>query len=188
MVLAVDLLLETPRLILRAFAPEDWRAVHEYASDPEVTRYMPWGPNDEAASKHFVATVIVKQQDPRTDYDWAITLREQGTLIGGCGIYRQGFGVGEMGYCLHRSYWNQGYGTEAAKALLEWAFTAGGFHRIYARCDPRNIGSARIMEKNGMRKEGHLRECSFKDGEWADSLLYAILESEWRGLSGKGNE
>jgi len=44
------------------------------------------------------------------------------------------------------------------------------------------------MEKNGMRKEGHLRECSFKDGEWADSLLYAILESEWRGLSGKGNE
>ena len=44
------------------------------------------------------------------------------------------------------------------------------------------------MEKNGMRKEGHLRECSFKDGEWADSLLYAILESEWRELSGKGNE
>lgn len=179
----MNIRLETPRLILREFVPEDWREVHEYASDPEVTRYMSWGPNDEAATIQFVATAIVKQKaEPRTDYDLAIVLREDGKLIGGCRIYRKGFGMGEMGYCLHRNYWNQGYGTEAVRALLEWAFTSGGFHRVYAKCNPSNIGSARVMEKNGMKKEGYLRESQFKDGKWFDLLLYAILEREWREL------
>ena len=183
----MDLILETPRLILREFVLDDWRAVHDYASDPEVTRFMGWGPNDEAASQHFVATVVAKRkEEPRGVYDLAVTLRDSGMLIGGCGIYRKGFGEGELGYCLHRSYWNQGYGTEAAGALLEWAFTAGGFHRIYARCHPLNIGSSRVMEKNGMKKEGRLRDHMYKDGQWSDALNYAILENEWRELSGKG--
>ncbi|HHV93512.1 MAG TPA: GNAT family N-acetyltransferase [Firmicutes bacterium] len=182
----MDLILETPRLILREFVLDDWRAVHEYASDPEVTRYLSWGPNDEAASQHFVAAVITKRREqPRSVYDLAVTLRETGKLIGGCGIYRQRFGEGELGYCLHRSYWNRGYMTEAVRAFLEWAFTEGGFHRIYARCHPANTASARVMEKNGMKKEGCLRDHMYKDGRWSDALLYAILEDEWREFSGK---
>ena len=177
----MGLQLQTQRLVLREFAYEDWPAVHAYASDPEVTRYMSWGPNDEAASQGFVKTVIAQQGKlPRTAYDLAITLKINGQLIGGCGIYRRRFQEGEMGYCLHRAYWNKGYVTEAATALLEFAFSQEGFHRIYATCDPRNLGSARVMEKSGMRREGHMKEHLYKDGQWRDSLLYAILDWEWR--------
>ncbi|NMB24967.1 MAG: GNAT family N-acetyltransferase [Firmicutes bacterium] len=178
--------LHTPRLILRDFCEDDWRAVHAYASDPEVIRYMTWGPNDEAASKAFVQAVMEGQNaEPRQNYDLAIILKNGDQLIGGCGIYRRKFREGEMGYCLHRSYWSKGYMTEAAQALLEFAFTEEDYHRVYATCDPKNIGSARVMEKIGMRKEGHLRANLLKGNEWRDSLLYAILASEWRELHGK---
>jgi ribosomal-protein-alanine N-acetyltransferase len=180
----MELLLETPQLILREFALDDWQAVHAYASDPEVTRYMSWGPNNEAASQSFIRTVVAKQrEEPRNDYDLAITLKDDGRLIGGCGIYRRRYKEGEMGYCLHRDYWNRGYVTEAAAALLEFAFAQEDFHRIYATCDPCNIGSARVMEKSGMRREGYFKEHLFKAGEWRDSLLYAILEWEWKERS-----
>jgi len=175
--------LQTPRLMLREFVLEDWPAVHVYASDPEVVRYMPWGPNDEVASQSFVRRAVDNQSNaPRTEYDLAITLRDDGRLIGGCGIYRRRYREGEMGYCLHREYWNKGYVTEAAGALLKFAFTQEDFHRIYATCDPRNIGSARVMEKNGMRREGYLKEHLLKDGKWRDSLLYAILDWEWKPI------
>jgi RimJ/RimL family protein N-acetyltransferase len=111
---------------------------------------MSWGPNDETASQAFVQAVMAGQNaDPRQNYDLAITLKDNGKLIGGCGIYRRKFREGEMGYCLHRSYWSQGYMTEAAGALLEFAFTVEDYHRVYATCDPENIGSARVMEKIG---------------------------------------
>ena len=151
----MGLQLQAERLIIREFIYEDWPAVHAYASDPKVTRYMSWGPNDEAASRGFVKAAVAQQQEvSRTAYDLAITLKSNGKLIGGCGIYRQRFKEGEMGYCLHRAYWNKGYVTEAAAALLEFAFSQEDFHRIYATCDPQNLGSARVMEKNGMRRKG----------------------------------
>ena len=179
-------LLHTPRLVLRDFRADDWRAVHAYASDPEVTRYMSWGPNDETASQAFVQAVMAGQNaDPRQNYDLAITLKDNGKLIGGCGIYRRKFREGEMGYCLHRSYWSQGYMTEAAGALLEFAFTVEDYHRVYATCDPENIGSARVMEKIGMQREGRLRANMLKGSQWRDSLLYAILDWEWQELRGK---
>ena len=182
----MGLLLYTPRLILREFALDDWRAVHAYASDPEVTRYMSWGPNDEEASQNFVKTVVARQQAvSRREFDLAITLKDNGKLIGGCGVYGRKPKEGEMGYCLHRDYWGKGYMTEVAAALLEFAFDQKGFHRVYATCDPRNVGSARVMEKSGMKKEGHLRDHVLKDGEWRDSLLYAVLDWEWREMQGR---
>ena len=183
----MGLLLHTPRLTLREFTLDDWRAVHAYASDPEVTRYMSWGPNDMKATRSFVETVVARQQDAsRSEFDLAVTLKDNGNLVGGCGIYERKLRGAEMGYCLHRDYWSRGLMTEVAMALLEFAFDQKGFHRVYATCDPRNIGSARVMEKSGMRREGHLREHVFKDGEWRDSLLYAILDWEWRELQGRG--
>lgn len=179
-------MLYTSRLILREFTLGDWRAVHAYASDPEVTRYMSWGPNDEEASQNFVKTVVARQQGgSRGDYDLAIILKDDETVIGGCGIYGRRFKEAEMGYCLHRDYWGKGYMTEVAATLLEFAFNHKDFHRVYATCDPNNIGSARVMEKNRMRQEGYLKEHLRKDGEWRGSLLYAILDWEWRELQGK---
>lgn len=145
--------LHTPRLILRDFCADDWRAVHTYASDPEVTRYMTWGPNDEAASKAFIQAVMNGQSaKPRQNYDLAIILKDGDRLIGGCGIYRRKFKEGEMGYCLHRSYWSQGYMTEAGKALLEFAFTEEDYHRIMPRAIPRTLAQRGSWRKSGCAK------------------------------------
>ncbi len=175
--------LETGRLGLREFGEPDWQAVHEYASDPEVVRYMDWGPNEKTASQSFVRRAISQQdEEPRKDFEFAVTLIDDGELIGGCGIHvsipetREGW----IGYCFNKRFWGQGFGTEAAGGLLRFGFGELGLHRIVALCDPRNAASIRVLEKIGMQREGHLREHRLVRGNWRDSLSYAILDREWK--------
>jgi RimJ/RimL family protein N-acetyltransferase len=175
--------IQTERLLLRDFAEGDWRAVHAYAADPEASRYMEWGPNDEAQTRSYVAGVLAGQKrEPRLDFDLAVTLRGDGRLIGGCGFHISSPSNREawIGYVLNHGFWGQGYATEAARALLVFGFERFGLHRIYATCDPRNLGSARVLEKVGMLREGRLRENKWQKGEWRDSFVYAILEQEYR--------
>lgn len=174
----------TPRLVLRDFNEEDWRAVHEYATDLEVVRYMPWGPNSEKETSAFIERVLAAQDErPRTKFEFAVTLGESGTLIGGCGIRvaSKRDRSANMGYCLRRDAWGRGYATEAAAAVLEFGFDVLNSHRIFATCDTENLASARVLEKVGMRREGHFREDTRIRGRWRDSYLYAVLEHEWRG-------
>ncbi len=169
----------TERLLIRDLLMEDWVDIHVYASDPEVARYMIWGPNSEEETKEFIQRVIqMQQQDPRIDFECAVVLKETGKLIGGCGL-RQDGKQGEIGYCLNPEYWRKGYASEAAAAMIEFGFKELGLHRIYATCRPDNVGSAKVLEKVGMRREGHLREHMWHKGNWHDSLLYSILEHEW---------
>src|SRR5262245_15644715 len=173
--------LPTDRLILRDFVIGDWRAAHVYGADLEVVRYMEWGPNDEATTRAFIERVIAFQHtEPRRDFELAITLRPNGELIGGCGFHISDpqNRTGWLGYILAREHWGQGYATETARALLRFGFEQFGLHRIWATCDPRNTASAHVLEKIGMRREGHLRENKLQRGSWRDSYLYAILEHE----------
>ncbi|HEX9338943.1 MAG TPA: GNAT family protein, partial [Pseudonocardiaceae bacterium] len=73
----------------------------------------------------------------------------------------------------------QGFGTEVAPTLLRLGFDGAKFHRITGRCDARNVGSYRVLERAGMRREAHLRENEFVKGEWVDELIYAMLATEW---------
>ena len=77
-----------------------------------------------------------------------------------------------------------GYGTEGARLMLRLGFEVLGLHRIIGRCDARNTASARVMERLGMRREAHLIENEWVNGEWTDELLYAMLDHEWRALPG----
>jgi len=178
-----DLHIATPRLLLRAYTERDFEGVHAYASDPETVRFMTWGPNTPQQTRDFRREAVAQQSvTPRVNYHFVVALRESGQIIGGCGIHiRQPEHRGaEIGYCFHRDFWGQGYATEAAAALLRFGFEQLQMHRIYARCDPLNIGSERVMQKNGMRKEGHFRQIYWRKGKWRDSLLYAILAEEWQ--------
>ncbi len=174
--------LTTDHLLLRGFFGADWQAVHEYASDPEVVRYMEWGPNTEEESRIFVRRAIAGQrQEPRRDCGFAIVLRTEEKLIGGCGVFRSkpDSREGWLGYCLNRRFWGRGYATEAAAALLAFGFRELKLHRIFATCDVANAASARVMEKVGMAREGRLREHKQVKGKWRDSYVYAILVREW---------
>lgn len=170
----------TERLILRDFVSEDEAAMHDYASDPEVVRYLMWGPNTAEETAAFMRLTLASQRErPRRTWDLAVARRADGRLIGSCGIRLKDAPDAGMGYVYVRDAWGQGYGTEAARSLLDAGFRQLGLHRIWATCDPENSGSARVLEKAGMRREGHLRRHAWVKGRWRDSLLYAVLEDEW---------
>jgi len=173
--------IETERLILREFKEDDFEGVHQYASDPDVTKYMVWGPNSKKQTEKFIEERIDQQtQTTRKDYDLAITLKSE-ELIGVCGIddIKLRNRKGELGYCLNKDHWGKGYATEAAETLLDFGFTELELHRIHAKCDTRNTQSARVLEKVGMKQEGKLREHKLIDGKWRDSYIYSILEHEY---------
>jgi [ribosomal protein S5]-alanine N-acetyltransferase len=119
---------------------------------------------------------------PRKHYSLGITLKDTNKLIGGCGIHESNPDnkEGWIGYCLNREYWHEGYATETAKALIAFGFKRLRLHRIFATCDPANKASAHVLEKVRMQCEGHLRQHRWAKRRWRDSLLYAILDQEWK--------
>ncbi len=175
--------LETERLILRDWQKGDFEAAHAYASEPDNVTYMGWGPNAEDDTRNFIKQSIKKNRSNNVDYEFAVVLKESGKLIGGCGISKsRSRNEAMLGWILHNDYWKQGLGTELAHELLRFGFEELKLHRIYAHCDSENYGSYRVMERNGMRKEGHfIKNCEFR-GNWHDEFLYAILEEEWKEL------
>lgn len=179
----MNLPLKTERLILRDFVESDWPAVHEYASDDEVVRYLTFGPNSEEDTRNFLQREISLQtQKPRQHFALAVTLKAQKQLIGICRISTLDTvnKIGSIGYCFIKKFWGQGYATEAVREIICFGFQELGLHRIFATCHPANIASVRVMQKNGMQQEGYLRQHHWIKGEWRDSWLYAILEDEWR--------
>lgn len=146
------MILTTERLRLRPFEEDDFDAVHSYASVYNNVRYMIWGPNSEEDTRNFIKNVMEQSKAvPQQKYDFAVTIKDGGKLIGGCGIYLKSPSEAEMGWILHRNYWKQGYGTEFARELLRFGFEDLKLHRIYTTCYAKNYGSYRVMERNGMR-------------------------------------
>ena len=174
----------TGRLILRPYETGDFEAVHAYASIPEVSQYMDWGPNTTENTRDFVARCVDAAQSwQETGFFFAVVRKDDNRLIGGCDMSaeRGATREGGIGYCLHPDFWGRGYMTECAEALLKLGFEEMKWRRITSFCDPDNIGSWRVMEKVGMRREGHEREAKWFKGRWHDWLKYAILDHEWKG-------
>lgn len=175
----------TERLILRDFVEDDWRAAYCYASDPEVVRYMSWGPNDEETTRNHTLGRLERQAAvSRWDFDLAVILKENNQLIGACGVRVNDLAAGsaELGYAFNRNYWGHGYATEAARTSIAFGFEQLKLHRIFATCDTANLASAKVLEKIGLRREGHFLRNIRRQGEWRDSYYYAILEDEWRDV------
>lgn len=172
--------LSSDRLILREFTTNDWNDVHTYASQNIVCQYQPWGPNTEEDSENFVKQVVQdSKQQPRVRFALAIIYHNVLVGAGEINISDSTNKVGEVSYIVHPEFWGKGIATEATNLLINFGFEVLKLHRIYATCDPRNIGSSNVLEKVGMTKEGRIRESLLiKDG-WRDSLLYSILEQEW---------
>ncbi len=174
--------LRTARLLLREFVADDWPALHAVESLPEVARYQDFAPRTPEESRDYVLGAVAgAAEDPRLTYDLAVVLLAGDRLVGrvGLGITEPDMREAVLWFTLHPAEWGQGYITEAARALVNAGFRELHLHRICAECDPENIGSWRVLEKIGMRREGHLRENAWIKGEWVDSLIYAVLDREW---------
>ncbi len=174
-------ILETARLILRPFEASDAKTVQRLAGDRAVAEYTaniphPYedGMADEWISGHQPAFEAGKSAT------FAIVLREPRELIGavGLGIERR-FDRAELGYWIGRPYWNKGFCTEAAKAVLRFAFLDLQLHRVHASHFAGNPASGRVMQKLGMTHEGVSREHVKRWGRYDDLARYGILSSEW---------
>lgn len=178
--------IRTERLLLREFWPGDYDDVHAYASDLQTVRFMPWGPNTPQVSRDQLNLRLGEQAVwPRAEVDLAVELVERRQVIGSIrlGLDRQG--GADIGYSYGSAHWGQGYGYEAAAALVAVGFETLGVHRIWATCDVRNAGSIALLEKLGMRREGTLlKDQRVRDG-WRDTHLYAVLDEEWAGRRGR---
>lgn len=157
--------------------------VHNYTAQEKVCQYQPWGPNSVEESKAFVKQVLVDAtKKTRTRFVCAIVYKKDGRMIGvgEFNIRDINNKIGEIAYIVNPVYWGNGIATDVGKLLIEFGFSKFNLHRIYATCDPRNIGSKKVLEKVGMTREVRIREdLLMKDG-WRDSLLYSVLEHEWK--------
>jgi ribosomal-protein-alanine N-acetyltransferase len=174
--------LHSSRLLIREFVENDWSTTHVYGSDPEVVKYMDWGPNSEAQTTEYIRRVIACQKEiPRKTFELAVVVRENSLHVGGCrlGITSVINREADMGYTLRRDYWNKGIATEAARTIIDFGFRRLGMHRIWATAAPNNLASQRVLEKIGMTREGLLRENVCRRGVWRNSVLFAILEDDW---------
>ncbi len=177
-----EMILTTDRLLLREFEEDDWQPLLAYQSDPLYLRYNPWTYRTKEDVCAFLQQFMNwRESVPRWKFQFAIVLPAEKRLIGNCGIRLRTPTAREadIGYELDSGYWDKGYATEAARALLQFGFEELGLHRIWAHCIAENIASAHVLEKIGMRQEGHLRENEWMKDRWWDTLLYAILDREW---------
>lgn len=168
--------LKTSRLVLRQLAVTDATELFKTLNDVDVMRYWSSGPHqniDETES------YIAWNADADADHKcWAITA-DDGPAMGWVILLPHRKNSFELGYILGRKYWHQGYVTEAAGAVLDFAFLELAARRVMADTDPDNVGSIKLLEKLGFQKEGHLRS------EWEthigvrDSLIFGLLREEW---------
>ncbi len=176
--------LHTDRLDLRPYREEDFAALLAMRTDPEVARYTYWEPQTEDEVHEALAARIVRValREEGDVLAFAATLRSTGEMV--ADVYLQWLsaehGSGELGYSVLTAHAGNGYATEATRPLLGVAFDEVGLHRVIGRIEPRNGGSARVLEKLGMRLEAHLVENEWVKGEWQSEGIYAILDREWR--------
>ncbi len=174
--------LQTPRLFLRRFADADLEAFVAYRSLPEVARYQSWDAFSMLEGRALIATM--RDLEPGLPGQWfqfALQDRASGELVGDCAFRADANGSqAEIGFTLAPAHRGKGYATEAVRALLEYAFVTLSLHRVIGNCDARNLASARVMERAGMRPEAHFVEDYWSKNEWTSSLIYAILRREWQ--------
>lgn len=187
MALIPDYPLKTDRLLLRPFTRGDVDAVYSYRSREDVARFLfdPPLSRDECATaiQQRISHVSLSGDEDRIIL--AVVLQSTDTVIGEVSLILRSAEArqGELGWILHPDHQGHGFAFEAAQELLRLAFYDADLHRIYARCDARNEGSWRLMERLGMRREAHFREHAIFKGAWDEEFYYAILQAEWLAIT-----
>ena len=179
----MDTRLTTDRLVLRPLDAQDAprlvellnvRAIHE------TTLQIPF-PYTLEDAEFWIKLAGIQHEDDQS-FNLSIRLRETDELMGGIGMrdFDRDHLRAEMGFWIGVPYWNQGYMTEAVRAVLDYGFGTLGLHRIWAGHLVGNNASGRVQQKAGMTREGVLRHQFCKDGRWVDDVVYAILKDEWK--------
>jgi len=175
--------IETDRLTLRRYVESDYDDLLKLQSSPDVARFLL---NEPRTPEQVKGTLAGRMADVPMDSDGqaltvAVILRETGQHVGEVSLFVQNAAHhgGELGFVFHPEFHGRGYAAEASIELLRIGFEELGMHRIIGRLDARNTGSAKLLERLGLRREAHFVKNEFLKGEWTDELVYAMLREEW---------
>ena len=174
--------LETTRLILRKFTMDDARAMYEnWASDPEVTKFLTWPPHGSVGVTEQVLKSWVDGYGQDDFYQWAIVPKELGDApIGSISVvsHNDKARIAHIGYCIGKRWWHRGFTSEALQAVMDFLFDEVGVQRIETRHAPNNPHSGGVMKKCGMKYEGTLRRSDVNNQGICDACWYSILDDE----------
>ncbi len=180
-----ELVIRTPRLVLRPLEPDDAEAIWPHAADPEVSRYMAWAPHEDITrTRSFVQAEILRTQE-RRGATWAIISQGQFCgIISLISLVRRHrdltYDKAELAYWLGRAHQGQGIMAEAARHVMAFAFNGLDLHKLWVGHFGPNDASRRLIERLGFRFVGTQEQEFCKDGIWYDHLLYEVLADEWR--------
>lgn len=176
--------LEGERLVLREMREPDAESVFKIFGDPDVILYWSSPAQKLVSEARELILDARKQFESRKLIEWGVALRDTDEVIGTCTLlnidlrHRRA----EIGYALAREHWRKGYATEALDLALAFAFGPMDLHRLEADVHPENIGSFRLLEKQGFKREGYLRERWHHLGRIEDGVFLGLLRPEWLEL------
>ena len=178
--------IQTERLILRPLQLTDLDDLFSYYSREIVTRFLYIDPKNREEMKEALQVKVDHTflHEKGDKFTLAVVVPDEERVIGEVSLFlkKPEHNGAEIGYVFNPDFHGQGYASEAVAMMLKIGFEHYKFHRIFARCDGRNRASYKVMERMGMRREGHFLQNEFIKGEWTDELEYAMLRDEWLTL------
>jgi RimJ/RimL family protein N-acetyltransferase len=188
MVASFDWGQELPRLLgervdLRGLTRQDSPGIFAIFGDSEVMEFWSSPPLRNLEGAVALIDDIHGLFGSRSLFQWGICLRGTEEVIGTCTLFKhdRAHRRAEIGFALRRTAWGQGLGTEALGLLLRFAFDSLDLHRVEADTDPKNERSLRMLERQGFKKEGYLRERWHHLGRLHDAIVLGLLRTEWTG-------
>lgn len=175
-------IIETERLILRPFKVDDAESMfRNWASDPEVTKYLTWPVHESVEVSRHVAKTWQDGYDDPQNYQWAIELKEIHEPIGSISAVKTDVSTesATVGYCIGHDWWGKGITAEALRGVIAFFFNEVGLNCVNACHDPRNPNSGKVMKKCGMTYEGMWRAGGVNNQGVCDEVWYSILKKEY---------
>lgn len=169
------------KVVLREFTREDVDDVLAIIGDDKVTTWLSFDSRDRTQALAMIEGTIERaRQEPRSEFYFGVTKHDDDHVIGFARIALSGVQSGKLGYATAAQEWGRGYATDAARALVTYAFEELGLHRVTAAIGPDNSASISVVQRLGFVREGVLREHVYTNGAWRDSVLFSVLAHEWR--------
>lgn len=170
--------LEGEKIYFKTLSTEDTEAVHSYASDKDVKRFIGWRLMLNSKETRDYIEEMLRREAAGTHLYASIVLKATDEVIGTAMIFNFDIEANhaELGYVFHKDHWGKGYGTELVALLTNFAFKHLKLHKLHARVIDANIGSARILQKNGFELEGNLKDYCFIDGRYYGELFLGKVQ------------
>lgn len=172
--------METERLLLAEFVPNDAEELFKMRSDDRVLKYLDRDPHKSVEESELMIEVMIKTYNSKEGINWIIRKKDTFVVVGYVGYWRMRKEDvrAEIGYAMKPEYWGNGFMHEALIKVIEFGFNELCLHSIEANVNPNNLSSIKLLEKLGFKREAYFKEDYFYNGKFFDSAIYGLLETD----------